>query len=276
MTEVEHKAWMRVYLAVARAYLLFARILRRLFPKRVMQVHFRGRTYKVFGNFDLKLLLAFESRMEPGTYAIFDRFLQSDSVCIDLGAYAGATVLYCSHIAGKVYAIEADPVAFAMLSKNVSLNPELNRKIVLVNKCISNQRGSAEIGSLLFGGDGMSSMSYSTPRTAWSVDTITFEELLRDYSIAKCDFVKMDIEGAEALVLPTMSDFLSVRKPDLHLSMHPQFFREPERDKKAVIEILRTYKNAFTTRGEKIDIQKYILEMGDRFYEVFLTEKDWA
>ena len=65
---------------------------------------------------------------------------------------------------------------------------------------------------------------------------------------------QMDIEGGEIIVLPTMKKYLESEKPILYLSMHPHFFNDPKNDTEKIIEILSIYKNIYTDKGKKIEL----------------------
>ena len=52
---------------------------------------------------------------------------------------------------------------------------------------------------------------------------MNFEEWVEKNGIHDCNFIKMDIEGGEYRVLPTMVSYLKRVRPTLHLSMHPCF-----------------------------------------------------
>jgi FkbM family methyltransferase len=192
---------------------------------------------------------------EINTHKIFDKFLDPAYSYIDIGAFIGPTVLYGAFIAKKVYAIEPDPIAFKELGKNVSLNPKLKDKIELHQKCIHIRSEKVKFGSMSGGGDSISSIQFSNSKTSWVVDGITFEKFVKENDIQDCNFIKMDIEGGEVFVLPSMKDYLKTNKPVLYLSMHPIFFKNPREDTKKIIDILKIYKNIYTEKGQKIELE---------------------
>jgi hypothetical protein len=65
---------------------------------------------------------------EESTFTIFDRFLNTNSSYLDVGAWIGPTILYGAQKAEHVYAIEPDPVAYQELTRNLQLNPSLTSK----------------------------------------------------------------------------------------------------------------------------------------------------
>src|SRR6266705_2215863 len=64
--------------------------------------------------------------IEQGNYRseldTITRFSGSEVTCIDAGAWVGAYTLYASKLYKHVHALEPDPVAFQILSKNVQAN----------------------------------------------------------------------------------------------------------------------------------------------------------
>lgn len=113
---------------------------------------------------------------------------------VDVGAGMGSELnLMCRSVgpAGRVYAIEADPLTFRCLQ----LRCELNRldSVVAVHAAISDEVGEAIISSeghhlghrLVDGGPGS------------RVEALTLDELVRRHGIERIDYLKVNIEGAE-------------------------------------------------------------------------------
>lgn len=175
----------------------------------------------------------------------------------------------------KTYAIEPDPLAFKELEKNVSLNPELKQKISLHEKCINVSSGKVRFGSPSMGGDTISSLRFGNSENAWVVDGITFDDFLKENIITDCNFIKMDIEGGEAIVLPTMRHHLEKHKPTLHLSMHPQFFDDPMNDTASITDVLKIYKNLYVEGKKKIDVSELLSKKRLKSrYTIVATDKE--
>jgi FkbM family methyltransferase len=233
------------------SYSIIARGFHLIIKPKPKKINLHGKQIFIYGN--LQYLFFWGKNYEKNTYKIFDKLLDSNHSYIDIGAFIGSTVLYGATIAKKVYAIEPDPIAFAELIKNVSLNPKLKEKIELHQKCINDKSGKVRFGNIAKGGDSTSSLQFADSNTSWIVDGITFESFIEKNNISNCNFIKMDIEGGETIVLPTMVDYLEKNKPILYLSMHPIFFKNPIEDTKKIIEVLKMYKNIYTDAGKKIE-----------------------
>ena len=205
---------------------------------------------------------------ENYTYIAFDVFLEKNCSYIDVGAWIGPTVLYGCQRAKYCYAIEPDPVAFKTLQDNISLNPSLKNKITLFNGCLGEMCGEVRLGvssglSACGFGDSVSSMIFSGSEKSINVKSLTIEKLIERYNIEGCNFIKMDIEGGETILLPSMKDYLQKNKPTLHISLHPNWFRDIEKDSRIIAHVLTMYKYLFFDNGQKIkrdDLYRLLLQ----------------
>jgi FkbM family methyltransferase len=194
---------------------------------------------------------------ENYTYIVFDVFLKKNCSYIDIGAWIGPTVLYGCQRAKHCFALEPDPVAFKTLQDNVNLNPSLKNKITLFNGCLGATCGEVRLGissglSDCGFGDSVSSMIFSESEKSIKVNSLTIEKLIERYNIEDCNFIKMDIEGGETILLPSMMDYLRKNKPTLYLSLHPNWFRDMEKDSRIITNVLMTYKYLFFDNGPRI------------------------
>lgn len=165
---------------------------------------------------------------EPATTDIFDIYIDENTTFIDIGAWIGPTLFYAAQIAGKCFAVEADPIAFRRLEENHKLNSDANwfSNIELINKAISDQVGQINFGSRAAGGDSMSSILWGDLDTSWQVDTINVHQLIdktKDYS--KRLFVKIDIEGGEFTMLDSLKHLFALEDATIHLSLHNIFLK---------------------------------------------------
>lgn len=192
---------------------------------------------------------------EPRTFRIFDYFVKPDKNIIDIGAWIGATCLYNNQLANHCYAIEPDPEAFRVLKENVDLNPDFNSKISLFNYAISNYNGQIKLYNNVFG-DSMSSVL--NPKKTDIYETVpcyTLSKFIEDNEITNVNFIKMDTEGAEVLVLPTIKDYLIDEKIVLHLSLHSTMFNDIKEDSEKIIMSLIQYDNIYDNNGKKIRLK---------------------
>jgi FkbM family methyltransferase len=185
---------------------------------------------------------------EPLTYLVFDRFLDREHSCLDIGAWIGPTALYAACRARHCYAMEPDPVAFSRLLENVVLNPSLERHVSIFPQCLAATSGPVRIGNRTSatGGDSMSSMLFAESAVGWQAQGVTVECFLADNSIRDCSFIKMDIEGGEFDVLPAIAGYLAAQRPTLYLSLHPRFLPDAAAHLPVVRQALACYRHVFT------------------------------
>jgi len=204
---------------------------------------------------------------EPRTFAVFDRFLRTDRSYIDIGAWIGPTVLYGVQRARVAYALEPDPVAFAELRTNVDLNSDLRGRIRVYDQCIASESGTIELyvggfysDSASRLGDSMSSivrLSAESGQISTRVKVTTLEEFIDGHGIEDCNFVKMDIEGGEFIVLPSIRNYLGRSQPTLYVSFHaPPADRREELVRESFDILHSVYSHVYETSGQPLSLMK--------------------
>lgn len=109
--------------------------------------------------------------------------IPEDATVIDIGASIGDFSIFCCTTFSNCtcYSYEPSIEAFELSKENIRLN-KLDEKIHPFQLAISDQRGTAEIGSQVF-------------------SAITLDDIFAQNRIQKCHLMKMDIEGAEYKIL---------------------------------------------------------------------------
>lgn len=134
------------------------------------------------------------------------RLLTKDDIVLDLGAHVGNAAIEFSHFARHVYSFEPNPFVFEELKAQT----QRYDNITIFNKAISDTTGAAKLyfenakkgrfyeGSTIV--EGKSNVSYGQH---YDVETISVNDVLDEIG-APVAVVKMDIEGAEYVVLDAM------------------------------------------------------------------------
>ena len=187
-----------------------------------LQITLDGKSLQVVrGSNDDFWLECSKGQWEPDTLSAFKRFIDKQHSYIDIGAWIGPTVMVGCQLARCAYVIEPDPVAYKELAENLRLNGAQTSNVRVFSLCITPTAGQYSFGSRAEGGDSRSSLLFAGSKTTWTVEGIPFADFVSQNGIADCNFIKMDIEGGEYSVIPTMLDFLRQYRPTLHLSVHP-------------------------------------------------------
>jgi FkbM family methyltransferase len=214
---------------------------------------------------------------EPDTFLVFDRFIDKEHSFIDIGAWIGPTTLYGSQIAKCCYAIEPDPVAFKNLKKNIVLNPTLKSKVKLYDYCISDKPGTTKFWNPVAMGNSGSSILFAESKKSIVVKSITLQNFTDSNKINNCNFIKIDIEGGETLVLPNIKSFLEKNKPTLYLSLHPTVFKNIKKDYTIIQDTLKIYKNIYDSKGKTLSLNQLYSEFIQKKVncEIVATDMSW-
>ncbi len=217
-------------------------------PQPLCAVNLHGKRYRLAPGNDKFWRKVAAGQWERKTFRFLDRCLRADSVYLDVGAWIGPTVLFAATRCKTVYCVEPDPVAYQRLLANLQLNRIDN--VLPFHGALAIANGSVQIANAEGFGNS------ETRVTAGSSDegegghatvlAITLSDLLRWWGIERIDVLKMDIEGAEFALIPSLIDLLSTGntgKPHIHLSLHAPFLPPSERHHKlaAAVELAGHY-----------------------------------
>jgi len=157
-------------------------------------------------NTDMVRHLVLGGSYEPSTTRVFRRYVRKGMTVIDIGSHVGYYTTFAATLVGeggKVLAFEPDPATYKLLCKNIEANGF--RNVVPVQKAIAREIATRQ---LYLRPDGRTSRLHHTPGTqALNVDAVSLDQYLG--TSAKVDFIKMDIEGAEAEALAGMEGIIT-------------------------------------------------------------------
>lgn len=145
---------------------------------------------------------------------------EGDTV-LDIGGCWGDTALYFAHKVGadgKVYSFEFIPDNIKLHNINTGFNLALKSRIELVPNPVSNISGVP----VYFTDNGPGSKIEYHPfeDQSGSTTTISIDDYVSTNNIAKLDFIKMDIEGAEPLALEGAIETIKKFKPTLAIAIY--------------------------------------------------------
>ncbi len=210
---------------------------------------------------------------EPETFAVLDQYLSPDKDYLDIGAWIGPTVLYGARRARHVWCFEPDPTAFRHLAWNLDLNDI--RNVSAFGVALSDKFGVARMASVRGEpGDSTSSLLHDGAHGTDAL-TIAWEQFEIANDLSGVSLVKMDIEGAEYAVLPTLIPFLKKYRPTLLLSLHAPLLPEQERlsRTKALLQSLSFYSTYSDDKLQLLKIKDLLKpEKTDQYKTILLQE----
>ncbi|WP_170868154.1 FkbM family methyltransferase [Methylobacterium sp. 13MFTsu3.1M2] len=166
---------------------------------------------------------------EPHTLALISHFINPEWRFVDIGAWMGPTALFAAAKGGRVDAYECDPEALRRIRTNISINPELASRIRLIEHALSDKDGSIRLFSRSWGGSESSILARHEREgqvqelgESVLVGTRDIRRVFLEngYAADAKSFIKMDIEGAEFLVIPALSDIIEESRCVWHISFH--------------------------------------------------------
>jgi len=179
---------------------------------RRMRVNWALHKTYVFGTHEPQVMQTIKDLVQPGW------------TTIDIGAHIGYSTLLlatCVGPKGRVIAFEPLTENFKLLQENTRLNGFSN--IFAENLALMGQSGQIELRSATPGAItwvASTSVDQATAVEGRIVEGITLDEYAERKRIERIDFVKMDVEGAEASVLSGMTSILGRDKPILLIEIH--------------------------------------------------------
>ncbi len=153
---------------------------------------------------------------EPEQTQAFQEIVRPGSVVYDVGAHYGYYTLLASvlaGLAGKVVAFEPSPANIRRLQTHLRINRCAN--VTLIETALSNVTGRASFDSSRGSGTGRLS-----PDGAVEVQTSTLDAVSSQLPVP--NVLKIDCEGAEALVLAGGEKMIRAAKPAIFLSTHSE------------------------------------------------------
>lgn len=147
---------------------------------------------------------------------VFEQTVKENSVVYDIGAHAGYYTLLASLLVGsggRVFAFEPLPANLVYLKDHLRLNHVNN--VTVIEAAVSDQGGKAFFEEAL-----SSSMGHLSPHGKIQVETVALDESLAKGELPAPDYIKMDIEGAEATALSGAAAVLARYHPVIFLATH--------------------------------------------------------
>jgi len=153
---------------------------------------------------------------EYETIKLFEKVVQNGSVVYDIGAHVGFYTLLASELVdenGKVIAFEPVSRNLWHLKKHLEMNNCAN--VIVIEAAVSDKGG---VSSFNEGSD--SSTGHLSKDGNLKVATVSIDELVTTGKIPPPNYMKIDVEGAEFLVLKGAKLTLTRYSPKIFLATH--------------------------------------------------------
>jgi FkbM family methyltransferase len=140
---------------------------------------------------------------EPHLHKVFEKYVNSSSIVIECGCHIGTHTIKLAKLCKKIYGFEPMPKTNYILNMNISLNK-------IDNAFISDLGVSCEPGKTNFlwtcpgnpGASGLNNNPMGKPEYANIQENIEVSLTTIDsLNLDKLDFIKIDVEGYESLVI---------------------------------------------------------------------------
>lgn len=165
---------------------------------------------------------------EPEVQQALAELIEPGQTVYDVGANIGFFTILCSRLVGsqgKVYAFEPIPENVVTLRHNIALNKLTN--VIVVEQALSASTGTAEMFVSPWSAfhslnvDGASKRENHGPDGGQiTVATVALDEFVQGDGISAPDLIKLDVEGAELLVVEGMRETLRSVQPLLLVEVH--------------------------------------------------------
>ncbi|MFM9881768.1 MAG: FkbM family methyltransferase [Burkholderiales bacterium] len=206
--------------------------------------HENTRIRTPLGN-DLNRCVFVSGSFEPNELTLMRDLLEPGMVVIDAGANEGLFTLVAAKKVGSeghVYAFEPSPRERAILEANVALNQLTNTTVL--PQALAEMVGEATLTiaeNEHAGQNTLGKFIYEVVKGVGSIQifTQTIDNLVRTKGLDRVDFIKADIEGAEAKMLRGALRTLRVHRPMLLLEISDQSLRSQGSSEAALHELLR-------------------------------------
>lgn len=191
--------------------------------------------------------------ISQGTYdaeihAFLERVLKPGMVCLDVGANIGEIALHAARRVtpgGVVHAFEPAPHVLERLRENVKRNG-LEGTVRIWPVALSETTGKAQFSFAepATCNQGMGSLvnrHNSVVGQEIEVETWSLDDFLREKQVGRVDIMKVDIQGAEWLLLKGGQCFFTERGPDLLIEVSDEDLRCLGRSGRDLCVLLESY-----------------------------------
>ncbi len=185
-------------------------------------------------------------KFEIDTSSYFKSIINKGDIIFDIGANIGAHTLPMAKLVGEngiVHAFEPTKFAYDKLEKNISLNPNLNNRII-VNQIMLTDKKNKKPVPKLYSSWPFDSKLQEHKKHCGSMQSTdgckskTLDEYVLDNKVSGLKLIKIDVDGFEIEVLMGAKNILKKNKPILLIELAPYTFEERGKSFSKLINLL--------------------------------------
>ena len=197
-------------------------------------------------DFSIWLLGSFE----PETVRCYRRIVKAGDVVLDIGANIGAHSLFLAQavgVQGKVIAFEPTDYAYAKLSKNCSLNPDLADRIHCLQYMLVDSEVAGRPTPGLYSSwplkeeTGLHELHQGKLMTTSGAQARTLDSVILEMGLDRVDCIKLDIDGFECGMMKGAGGVLNRWHPTIVMELAPYALEEQGASLHELIELLKKY-----------------------------------
>ena len=148
--------------------------------------------------------------------------IKNDYVVVDAGANVGVFSLFAASYAinGKIISIEADKYDYKRLQDNISENNFKN--IFPINKALTDKSGHVYLSDSVVREPSNKNFHKDNYIFEGKVESISPDDLIKEFKLNRIDFLKLDIEGSEFKIFSNPNWLKIVRIISMELHAEPE------------------------------------------------------
>ncbi|MEO7923167.1 MAG: FkbM family methyltransferase [Chitinophagaceae bacterium] len=218
--------------------------------KKGVAILFNGLRLRVPGKF----YRYYAADYEKNNFLFLKENIRPGATCLDIGAHIGIyTVCMAKLGAGKIYSFEPTPSSFAVLRKMVALN-HCEKQVTSLPDAVAWKTGrtSFYLNHALYRGSEKVKISEANSlvnvyfgkkigKEELEVTTVSIDDLVQQQNL-EIDFIKIDVEGAEADVLKGAERTMLKDRPSGIISVHNFAFKDKEQSLAGIWQTLLDYR----------------------------------
>jgi FkbM family methyltransferase len=183
---------------------------------------------------------------EPTTCRALAAHVKPGMTALDVGANIGSYTLHLARLvgaAGRVHAFEPTAFAYAKLSRNLSLNPELASRVA-AHQCFLTGVLSNDVPHDVYASWPLAARSdvhpkhFGQPKSTNGASATTLDRFVAENGDPAIGAIKIDVDGFECDVLAGARAILSRHKPVLVMELTPYVLEERGCSAAALISLL--------------------------------------